>query len=384
MSFDDKQTFALLLTILQPFPVEKNISLSKQALQQVRSLAQRHNLLMLVYSQLSKSPNIADNESVQHFLEELRPLYIKNAVLSASQESVENEVVYLLQQQRIPSFVLRGNRLAKQLYRDPNCRTSSDIDILIKQQDACLAQSILTKAGYRGDDLMPLEYCLNHIHHASFYHQDTELLIEIHWNFGVPTYFHLTSEAVWQGVGFNEFGAYQLTPESMFIMLLIHHHSHAFRELKILVDILWCLYRYEAATNWAFVGEKLKAIGLLKTAQITINQLVALWHDSIQYIPSIDGIWKSVARLGQKPSTILMNYFKINESTLQEEHYYQDRLLARFALDSWRSFFMSFIKTVFPDLKAVQALYRDSGVWRLPLHYARFIRWRLSDWFQLW
>jgi len=183
---------------------------------------------MLVYSQLQRYQGIIfPAEQVSGFLEESKSLYLKSAALSAQQEAIEKEFVSLLAREGIPSIVIRGNRIAQEIYNDPNCRTSSDIDVLIKISDALRADSILSTAGYSRNDSLPLKFWLYRIHHAIYYYPKTDNLIEVHWNFGIPSFFRLSSEKIWDGVISADSGQYKLSPEMFVIMLLMHHHMHA-------------------------------------------------------------------------------------------------------------------------------------------------------------
>ena len=172
----------------------------------------------------------------------------------------------------IPSVVIRGNAIAKEIYDDPNCRASSDIDILVRLSDAIRADSVLSEAGYLRSDNLPLKFWFYRIHHAVYRHPESENIIEIHWNFGIPSFFRLSSEEIWAGVISTD-SEYRLSPEMAMIMLFIHHHMHSFRELKILVDTLWAFHRYQNVIDWENFSVKIQRIGLIKTTLITLNQI---------------------------------------------------------------------------------------------------------------
>ncbi len=215
-------------------------------------------------------------------MEESKGLYLKSIAISVKQEAVENEIISLLRRRGIPAAVIKGNRIAKEIYDDLNCRTSADIDILIRRGDAIKVESVLSKAGYIGDSDIPLIYCLSRIHHTTYYHPQNNIPIEIHWRFGIPYFFKITSEEIWNEVIFADSGQARLTPEMLMIMLLIHHHSHSFRELKILVDILWSLYKYDNEIDWHKFAKRLRKIGLLKSTQIILSQVQSLWKETAE------------------------------------------------------------------------------------------------------
>ena len=105
------------------------------ALSEIERRARTHNLFMLVYVQLQKYYNeISQSSTVDVYLKQRKTLVLSNAVHSMRQEAVEKEILQLLGAEQIPAIVMKGNEIAKEIYNDPNCLTSSDIDILIRKK----------------------------------------------------------------------------------------------------------------------------------------------------------------------------------------------------------------------------------------------------------
>jgi hypothetical protein len=80
-------------------------------------------------------------------LGELKGLYLKSIVLSVKQEAIEEKIKSLLRSKGVPAVAIKGNEIAKEIYNDPNCRTSSDVDILIKRSHTFKVHDILLNAG---------------------------------------------------------------------------------------------------------------------------------------------------------------------------------------------------------------------------------------------
>jgi hypothetical protein len=300
--------------------------------------------------------------------------------MSARQEAVENEVTSLLLQKGIPSMVIKGNRLANEIFQDPNCRVSSDIDILIHKVDAEKVDRILREQGYQGDTVAPVKYCLYRIHHAIYRHPGNNMLVEIHWHFGVPYFFRLTSDEIWREVGANDSGAMLLSPEMTLVMLLIHHHSHSFRQLKILVDILWTLYRYESVIDWRHFAMKIRKAGLVKTTLLSLHQIKTLWKKAPDDLKSFRALEREINNKGYTIPSIILSYFRMDINKDKARNIYKDKLIARFVLDSRSDILLSFPKTLFPVPEAIRELYRDGRNWTLPLNYLKFITWRVKEW----
>jgi len=371
---------SLFLKLIWPLPLT-DTEFTGEDLSVVKSLGIRHNLFPLVYARLQNFGNsIEKRKVVDNFLKETERLYLKSVSMSARQEAVENEVTSLLLHKGIRSIVIKGNRLANDIFQDPNCRDSSDIDILIQKVDAEKVDRILREQGYQGDTVAPVKYCLSRIHHAIYHHPVNNMLVEIHWHFGVPYFFRLTSDEIWREVGANDSGAMMLSPEITLVMLLIHHHSHSFRELKILVDILWTLYRYESVIDWRHFAMKIRKAGLVKTTLISLHQIKTLWKKAPDDLKSFRALEREINNKGYTIPSIVLSYFRLDIHEDKALNIYKDKLIARFVLDSRSDILLSFPKTLFPVPEAIRELYRDGRNWTLPLNYLKFITWRVKEW----
>jgi hypothetical protein len=369
------------LKLVQPIPLKGSLQIDEKELAEIESIAKRHNLFMLLYVQLQKyNKEISQNSDIQNYLKEKKPLFLSNAVQSVRQEVIEKEIINRLSAEQVPVIVMKGNEIAKEIYNDPNCRISVDIDILIKMSDALKADTILTEAGYSRTDEKPLGFWFSRLHHAVYIHPQKDDFIEVHWNFGIPSFFNLTSEEIWNEVVYTDSGQIKLSPDMMLILLLVHHHMHAFRELKILLDILWTLCKYENEIDWYAFSKKLKKIGLIKITQITLNQINSLWNESAQELQGFQTLDQEIKKMGYKKPAFLYSYFKMDIGNRDSYSGNKDVIVFRFALDRWSTIIFSFFKSIFPFPEAIKELYNDRRSWTLPKNYLRFIKWRLGEW----
>lgn len=367
------------LRLIGPFPFNTLLKISNSDLAEIKSSALKHNLLMLVLSRLNGlKGSFAGNAAVERFLEEARGAYLSAVSVSMRQEAEEKRILDALSLADVPALVIKGNALARDIYGDPNCRPSSDSDILIRKRDAFIADRIVQSSGYAPESGLPLGYCIHRLHAAPYYKINGAVAVELHWNFTMPFFFNLTSEEIWEGVVSAGQGAYKLSPEMAVILLLIHHHSHSFRELRILVDLLWTMHRHDAIIDWKSFAARLKSIGLLKTAYITLSQLNGLWKESLNDMRSVAALSDWLAQAGFKKPVTLSRYFAPDKMTTED--IYKDRLVARFALDRLSNIVNSITRTLFPFPQAIKGLYNDERRWMLPYNYARYLSWRLKDW----
>ena len=215
--------FNNFLKLIQPLPLKEPLFLDEQELSGMESLAKRHNLFPLLYVQLQRRyRNYSENKDIRSYLSQRKTLFLGNAARSMWQEVIEKEIVSLLYGEGIPAIVIKGNQIAKEIYNDPSCRNSSDIDMLIKLSDAIQTDQILTTAGYTRMDLNPLGFWFSRLHHAQYHYPQKNDLIEIHWNFGIPSFFNLLSEDIWNEVNYRDSRKVMMSPDMMVIQLLIH------------------------------------------------------------------------------------------------------------------------------------------------------------------
>lgn len=368
-----------LLRFLLPFPIRDRISLSRNDLERLKGDAVRHNQLLLLYSQVKRYREMIEPVGIaDDFLEGQKAAYYRNVVRSMRQEAAENRALSLLSAEGVPAVLLRGNAIAKDIYDDPYCRTSTDIDILIRQGDLERSDSVFSKNGYVRGDNLPLAFWVNRIHHALYRGPDTDDLIELHWNFGIPSFFGLSSDDIWAGIVQIEKDQYRVSPAMTILHLLMHHYMHAFRELRILTDIIWALHKYEDSIEWSTLVQTMKDIGLMKTAMITSAQITSLCGEVALQETALSKFGGAVDGMGCRRPGLLKAYFRL---TPEKKYAFQDprdKFMVRFALDKRRKIMQSFVKTLFPLPKDLKQLYRDERNWMLPLHYSRFIAWRLK------
>jgi hypothetical protein len=369
---------SLLIEILSPFPISA-ISINHAEFLQCVELARRHGVEMLFYYKLKKH-YVGTNSCIDDYLKQLKYSYMKAVAQSMRQEVVEKEIVAALRKQRIPACIIKGNEIARSIYDDPNCRSSADIDVLIRTSDLINADKILGKNGFLRYDSLPLPFCIGRLHHAVYHNKKNACLLELHWDFGYPLYFNLTPDEIWNGVAGSDTEGYFLTPEFMVVMLFMHHFRHGFREFKILVDILWSFHKYDGIINWREFANKLKKIGLIKTVIIILDQLDSLWRLSDSRLESFKILRKQIVSLPIHTPKFLLRYFKIDIEKEYKTSGALDMEMSKLVLDKKSKVLYSFVKIFFPRPQDIRAFYPETGSWMLPINYLRFICWRVTKW----
>jgi hypothetical protein len=95
---------SLFLHLIHPVPPIEKLKIDKECLLEILPLALRHNLMMLVYSQLQK--HYYRDKAMSDYLDKLKPLYLKEIARTVQQETIENELTSLLKERGIPLAVI--------------------------------------------------------------------------------------------------------------------------------------------------------------------------------------------------------------------------------------------------------------------------------------
>ncbi len=369
------------LSLLLPEP---EIKTAQAVPEDLKAISMRHGLFPLIYTQVMRHQKSLEPDFTRVFLQDYHPVFLKSVSISAVQERVEGEVLSLLRNASIPVVLIKGNMIARRVYADPNSRISADIDILIRLEDATRAEEHFLGEGFLPVEKMSLKYCLSRIHHVTYIHPGSKIPVEVHWNFGIPYLFDLTSGDIWKEVREDGREGLTLSDGMLLIMLFIHHHSHSFRDLRILVDILWSLWRFRGSIDPSSLEERIDRFGLARVAGLTLSQIEDLWPGYLRKTG-----FEPLARAlkGRMPGKFLLRYFSLERVGIGPDpgltkpvSLYRDKLLARFLLRSPGRTVLSFFRTLFPPRAAIDELYGKAGLTGLFVNYLRFVFWRIRDW----
>lgn len=363
------------LTILEPFPFREKICGNQTLLLNGEKLAVEYNVLMLFYTQLKRYlKETGPDEVIDHFIQERKQTLLQRVAYSLPQRAVEKEVLRLLRKENISAVVIKGSAISQDIYKNINSRTSCDIDLLVKESDVAMADSILVTNGFTRSDLEPLPFLLYRRHHATYLPKipGQQIPIELHWSFSIPGFFKLSSRQIWQQVQENKDGALKLSPQVNLIQLFMHHHMHALSQLRNVVDLFWGIYAYDNEIDWPDFTENIKQIGLLGTTKNSVRQIEALWPERSRQLRGLQ-ILKNTTN---KTVSFLPVYRLIKLEPNAGPLSVRDKIVSRLVLDSWSTRLFSFIKSVFPSPEILEELYKDHPNKGMIRNYFRYIRWR--------
>jgi hypothetical protein len=226
--------------------------------EQVLEKARWHGLTPLVYHHLRHGESGGNIPS--SVMAEFKHLYLGNAAQNLDFEAELWRVVNYLQQSGIKVVLLKGAALLHTVYPNAELRPLSDLDVLVQQEHAHQAQSLVIGLGYHavGSPIAQEDTEKNHRHLPGLLRNHRPILVEIHrhvvrkdsW-----TYFDI--EDFWYRAKtqfFDKGNALVLAPEDLLIHLCINfitdRQFKSVGALRQLCDIAESIQHYQDVIDW--------------------------------------------------------------------------------------------------------------------------------------
>ncbi|MEQ8154203.1 MAG: nucleotidyltransferase family protein [Clostridiaceae bacterium] len=240
--------------------------------QKVYNEAEAHAVLPLIYpivKKISKSHEI-DNELMAKWSK----YTIMSGVYQTQHINQMKTVFRAFNEAGIPVVALKG-LIIRELYPQPELRTMSDSDLLIKEEHIEVAEKVLTSLGYSK---------LDSIRHESCFIHNSALSIDLHWsvtnkdNLRNVDPFEYT---VWQNLRTHDFYGVKiqvLSLEYELMHLFIHIASHIISSgfgIRLLCDIVVFIEQEWDNIDWNLVYCLAEACKLNKLISTILN----LCHD---------------------------------------------------------------------------------------------------------
>jgi hypothetical protein len=366
------------LKLLSPYQDDFFITQNEE-ITSLERLAIRHNTWMLLYCSLRTKVGKKEEGAgvIQDYLAKNKTSFLNLAVRSIKQQAEQNRIIDSLSNHSIPAIVIKGTALAHDVYHNENSRFSYDIDLLVKERDIFAVHDVLIGNGFRRTDHLPLPFSLLRIHHTSYasIKQERNVPLEVHWNFSIPGFFQLASQDIWAEARVDEHNRYALSPDMTLILLLMHHHRHAFREFRNIVDLLWAFYRYDQVIDWGMFAAKINAINLVNTSHISVRQVEELWP---QEAARLQGLQLFKKKIRKSARSVYLTKRLTHKATIYNDQSFTltDKIVYRLALDRWQTIAASFWKSFFPSPQAIKKLTIENGPSNIVLNYLRYFYWR--------
>jgi len=220
-------------------------------------LAFHHRLYPLLYLKLMEIEGCWIPLDV---LQTLSHSYKRNTFKMLHLSGEMEKLSKLFMENEIPTIVLKGPVLAKDLYGDLSRRTCGDLDIFIPINDLEKADELLVALGYEKDEYIQTllnDWKWRH-HHFTYYHPIMGTKIEIHWRLNPSPSIEPSFNELWERKRqstITSYPVYILSEEDLFYFLVTHGARHGWSRLRWLVDIHQMVQKQ---LNWDIVRKLFK------------------------------------------------------------------------------------------------------------------------------
>lgn len=224
--------------------------------------AEHHGLAPLLYTHLRE----AEDSFAPHVKRGLQALYLRHRRANRVRSRVLVEILTAFQAANIQTLVLKGAALAHLIYPEPGLRPMRDIDLLVRQVDACRAQSLLADLGF--DAPLPRSERLpgKHLPAATLTTEGLSISVEVHHNLfnrGFPASLDIeTMQGEPLPFQIDDFTAFTLGYEEMLWHLCCHATQPVGQILRLIwvVDVVGFAERFAAEIDWTIVARRYPVI----------------------------------------------------------------------------------------------------------------------------
>ena len=183
----------------------------------------------------------------------------------------------VLEHNEISAIPWKGPLLASVAYGDVALRQFSDLDILVREQDAMRAKDLLLGLGYRPLHQRPVEQ------QAAFYglrkvcemmREDGRVTVELHWAITSNTFpFALDPAALWVGaetVSLEGTPLPNMSPEDLLLVLAVHGAKHHWGKLMWICDIAEVVRSYADKLDWSRLMTRARSLGAARILSLAL------------------------------------------------------------------------------------------------------------------
>ena len=274
-------------------------------------LAQHHRLVPLVSQSLHASVGEFRSPALDTVLNQLRQLSRDNAHQALRSLAELRHIVQEFQAHNIPVGVLKGLPLAQSVFGEVGLRATGDIDLLIDEESALVADRLLRDLGYRG--LFPLErftprqfaFYRTHWRDNAYQNPTTGFEIDLHWrlfrNFAMPGA-GLCATPAGQSISFGDFQVETLMRRENLLYLCVHGAFDGWLFLKSLADVGAQVRTMRVAEqeSLAILAEGYGILPELSAALTLVRRYLAMDHWSTRLLPQNDPTVRRILRYAER------------------------------------------------------------------------------------
>ncbi|MBI9089250.1 MAG: nucleotidyltransferase family protein [Desulfobacterium sp.] len=230
-------------TKLETSQIKRLEKLVKDAVdwQPILDLAIEHGLINFLYYHLK---NTCKELVPKNFFILLQRYYFQNSARNLSLSASLIKLVNLLKKNNITVVPFKGPVQAQILYKDPGLRSFSDLDILVKREDAVNARNLLFQNGFTTDIIIPDNQLIKYLAKENFFtliSRSGSIVIDLHWEMTgryslYPLYLEDLPGSL-ENAKLVDINILSLSCEDMLIQLCIHGTSHCWDKLEMVCSV---------------------------------------------------------------------------------------------------------------------------------------------------
>lgn len=203
--------------------------------------AQKHGLGFVLYKELKQ---IGSELVPGNTLSKLQDSYVKNSARNFFLCVNLVKIVALLNKHKIIAIPFKGPVQSECIYKDIGLRSFSDLDILVKREDAVNARDLLLKSGFTTDINIPDGQLNKYIAEENFFtliNRAGIIIIDLHWEMtGLYSLHPLYLDdfpSFLESVKLIDKNIISLSCEYMLIQLCIHGTSHCWNKMEMVYSV---------------------------------------------------------------------------------------------------------------------------------------------------
>ena len=280
----------------------------------IKLVVERHRVTGPVYKNLIHYVQALTPESVS---DHLKRQYLQNSFKMLAMTTELVKIIDMFDKHGIRALPFKGPVLGMQIFGDCCMRRSGDLDIVVSQESVPHAEMLLMNAGYKKikpqNQFSRKQYnaFIKKSLHSNFFNPDTQVSVELHWNFFLDNICAVDFDGVWQNRQMIKIGQSKLPScalDDMVILLLIHGGKHCWRRLFWLNDIFLILNNY-TSNDFQRLMDRVEALGIKRLALSAMILLVILFDFNLP---------ETIRKMAQKdkriPFLVRTSLFHIMES----------------------------------------------------------------------
>ncbi len=231
--------------------------------QRVVSIAKKHGLINFVYLRLAENCRDLIPKEV---LSQLKAIYFQNSTRNTYLGACLIRILNLLEQNNIKAIAFKGPVQAEMIYNDIGARVFSDLDILVKKENAVQARNLLLNQGFKTSVNIPESQTSHYLKKENFFQladQARGINIDLHWEITgrynlLPIYYPLSEQAIHHATLLGK-DIRTLNYDDLLIYLCIHGTSHCWEKLELIYSVTKILTSGRIS-NWEDILKKAKEL----------------------------------------------------------------------------------------------------------------------------